>query len=157
MTPTPENHAEKLERAIHQTLRALPPRRAPRTLEARVFAELERLAALPWWRRNFAHWPTAVQCAFFVASAALAALLAVGLFAMTRNVSSAQFASEVAGRLSGLAFARELGATIVTSAEAVWRSIPSLWLYGALAAIAACYATLIGVGAAAYRTFHVQR
>ena len=47
MQPSPENHQEKLERAIHQTLRALPPRRAPRSLEDRVFAELARRAALP--------------------------------------------------------------------------------------------------------------
>ena len=45
MTPSSHHDPEKLERAIHETLRALPPRRAPRTLEARVLAELERRAA----------------------------------------------------------------------------------------------------------------
>lgn len=54
MHPAPDPE-EKLERLIHRTLRDLAPRRAPRTLEARVFAELERRAALPWWRQSYAH------------------------------------------------------------------------------------------------------
>ena len=152
----PSDH-EKLERAIHETLRALPPRRAPRTLEARVLAEHARVAALPWWHRSYAYWPAAVRVAFFVGTAALAALLAAALFTMTRNVSSAQLAAEVTHQFAGLTVAREFGQTMVNSAGAVWRAVPPLWLYGSLAAIAACYATLIGVGAAAYRTFRVQR
>ena len=36
----PSHDPEKLERLIHQTLRSLPNRRAPHTLEARVLAAL---------------------------------------------------------------------------------------------------------------------
>ncbi|MBI3885017.1 MAG: hypothetical protein HY302_04730, partial [Opitutae bacterium] len=43
---------EELEQIVHQNLRALPPRRAPRTLGARVLAELERRRALAWWHRS---------------------------------------------------------------------------------------------------------
>ncbi len=44
MNPTPDNE-EKMERLIHRTLRDLPPRRAPNSLERRVLAELDRRAA----------------------------------------------------------------------------------------------------------------
>jgi hypothetical protein len=152
MTPNPDN-PEQLERLIHRTLRDLPPRSAPRTLESRVLAELERRAALPWWRQSYAHWPVAVRAAFFVGTAALAALIVSGLFAMMRVAGSPAFADTFAW----FTFARDLGRTAADTGGALWRALPPLWLYGALALIAACYATLIGVGAAAYRTFHPAR
>ena len=37
------------------------------------------------------------------------------------------------------------------------RNIPPLWLYGGLALFAAMYATLFGLGAAAYKALHAQR
>ena len=42
MNLPPENPRDPLEAAIHRTLRAQPQRRAPRSLESRVFAELMR-------------------------------------------------------------------------------------------------------------------
>ena len=67
---TPE---EELERLVDRALHDLPLRRAPHTLESRVFAELERRAALPWWRRSFAHWPLPARSAFLVICIALIA------------------------------------------------------------------------------------
>jgi hypothetical protein len=49
MSPNPENNERKLERLIHETLRELPARQAPSSLENRVLAELARRTALPWW------------------------------------------------------------------------------------------------------------
>src|SRR5476649_1202935 len=77
MTPSPDSH-EKLEQLIHRTLREQPARRAPRSLEQRVLAELERRAALPWWRRSFAHWPLPARAGFLVICAALIGLAFVG-------------------------------------------------------------------------------
>jgi hypothetical protein len=51
---------EQLEKLIHSNLRALPDRRAPRSLESRVHAAIETRAALPWWKQSFAQWPVAV-------------------------------------------------------------------------------------------------
>ena len=58
-------------------LRNLPDRKAPAGLEARVLAEISRRAALPWWRKSFAHWPVAVRLGFLILSARVAAV-AVG-------------------------------------------------------------------------------
>jgi hypothetical protein len=43
-------------------------------------------------------------------------------------------------------FAWQTGASVL-------HSIPPLWLYGGLALLAFCYATVVGVGATAYRVF----
>lgn len=39
---------QDLEKLIHQTLRALPDRKAPRSLEHRVLAAIAARQALPW-------------------------------------------------------------------------------------------------------------
>jgi hypothetical protein len=39
----------------------------------------------------------------------------------------------------------------------VGRSIPTLWIYGAIAFVAGLYAMLFGLGAAAYRTLWAHR
>ena len=153
MNLPPENPRDPLEAAIHRTLRAQPQRRAPRSLESRVFAELARRAALPWWRKSFAFWPAPVRAAFFVLSAIVAAALVAGVYAVSANASQ-QLASEVAGRLGWLGFVRQLGSIGIDTFMAVGRSIPTLWLLGGAALFAGAYATLIGAGAVAYRTWH---
>ena len=150
------NDPKGLEDFVHRALTALPERRAPRTLEARVFAEIDRRAALPWWRRSYAYWPAPARGAFLVISAAAAASMISGLMILFQSAGTAQAAGEVARRFAWLGLARETFSTLVDDAGNAFRGIPVLWTYGALAAIGACYATLIGVSAAAYRTFFVR-
>jgi hypothetical protein len=156
MNPMPENPRDPLEARVHRTLRAQPLRRAPRSLEARVFAALARQAVLPWWHKSYAYWPAPMRAAFFVLSAIAAAALVAGLYFLSRGASE-QLASEVAGRFAWFNFAQETFAVISSRALSVWRAIPPLWLYGGVAALATAYATLLGVGAAAYRVFFAPR
>lgn len=156
MNPSSGEH-EKLERLIHQTLRDLPARRAPRSLEMRVLAELERRAALPWWRKSYAHWPLAARAAFVVLGAGVAAAFVFGALSAQAGFDAtaltAVFAREFAWVGAGLGLARGVG----DFAGIVFRSIPPLWLYGGLAFVGAMYAALFGLGAAAYRTLYVNR
>src|SRR4051812_41007428 len=70
---------QKLERLIHQTLREIPARRAPRSLEQRVMAELERRASQPWWKQSVVRWPMGPRIAFLLLSGGVAkpAMMAV--------------------------------------------------------------------------------
>jgi hypothetical protein len=153
----PLNDPRNLENFVQRALASLPDRRAPLTLEARVLAEIERRAALPWWRRSFAHWPAAARGAFLVVSAAAAAVLIAVTMAVARNAGAAEAAGEVARRFAWLGVARETFATLVDDGTTIFSTVPSLWVYGALAVIGGGYVTLIGAGAAAYRTFFVRR
>ena len=145
---------EDLEKLVHRSLREIPDRRAPQSLESRVLAELRRRASLPWWRQSYAHWPALARCVFFVASAGFAAAVVAILVDVIRGAGAAEAGIEVSQSLLGSfdeaqslwAFAWQTGATVL-------HSIPSLWLYGSLALIALCYATVVGVGATAYRVF----
>ena len=157
MNLPPENHSEKLERAIHQTLRALPPRRAPRSLETRVFAELARRAALSWWRQSFAHWPLPARAVFLLAAVALVKLtLMAAVWVMAGFDSAAVFAAfstPVSWAQAGVSMVRG----ITDFGTILFRNIPPLWLYGTVAFVAALYDALFGLGAAAYRTLYVSR
>lgn len=149
MNPHDEN---KLEHLVHAALRELPPRTAPDSLSARVLAEIERRAALPWWRRNYASWPVAARGAFFVLSALAAALIVAGLLAVTRTETG-----PLHNALGWLASAREVGRLCLDTGLSLFAAVPPLWLYGTLAFLAACYALLVGVGATVWQLFRTPR
>jgi hypothetical protein len=141
-----DEHDEMLERMLDQTLTALPLRPAPATLEARVLGELQRRAALPWWRRSFAHWPLPARAAFIALCAVSIGLALWGAAAAADVVLS-------------LAWAREAGILLITGANLAaslsHAALPA-WLYGVIAVIALLYAFLFGLGAAVYRTLYLQ-
>lgn len=151
----PDDH--KLERVIHQTLRELPSLQAPRTLEMRVMAEIARRVALPWWRQSYRQWPVPARVALAVAlfgSVKLA--LTAGMWIMAgfdasqiQHSLSAQFGWVEATVAVVRALGDFVGATL--------RNLPPLWLYGALAVVGGLYATLFGLGAAAYRALYTHR
>jgi hypothetical protein len=144
---------EDIESLVHRSLSEIPDRRAPRTLEGRVLAELHRRASLPWWRKSYAHWPAFARGAFFVVSAGFAAAVVAVLFNLIRGAGMAEMGGAVSQRLGSLALAQSLWNLAWQTGETILRSIPPLWLYGSLALLALCYATVVGVGATAYRVF----
>ena len=152
MNPPPENPRDPLEVLVHRALRAQPARRAPRSLEARVFAELARQAALPWWQKSYAHWPAPMRAAFFVLSAIAAAALVAAIYFLSRGASH-QLSSEVADHFGWIIALQSAIANVSDKLFTVWRAIPTLWLYGGALALGIAYATVIGVGAAAYRAY----
>ncbi len=71
MNELPEK-SDPLEQLLDRTLRALAP--APGAAGARnrgCSTDLQRRAALPWWRRSFAHWPSAARAGFVLVCLAL--------------------------------------------------------------------------------------
>lgn len=148
---------DKLEAALNQMIKGLPNRKAPAGLQSRVFAELNRRAALPWWRKSFAYWPVAIRAAFFIGSAAAVAVLVAGLFILLRTPAAAQ---SLAGAEQPFAWLRQIGdayASIRTSVQHSLSYIPALWLYGAIGAIVIGYASLAAIGAATYRVVTLGR
>jgi hypothetical protein len=150
----PVDRDQGLERAVDQALKGLPLRRAPSTLESRVIHELQRRAALPWWRASFAHWPAAPRVAFVVICIALVAATILGGVSAFVGVGSLNEMAALA-----LSWAHPFLA-VLSSAGGVTallvHIIPPLWLYGAMALGIVLYVTLFGLGAAAYRTLYLQ-
>jgi hypothetical protein len=136
---------DPLERLLDRTLHELPLRRAPLTLESRVIGELERRAALPWWRRSFAHWPLLARAGLLVICG-LVGLALVGGATAIADVRS-------------LSWARQVGALVASGgnlAALLAHTAPPTWLYAGIAVCALLYAVLFGLGAAMYRTLYLQ-
>lgn len=148
--PGPDMNDENLERLIGNTLRQQPLRRAPDTLESRVLGELEHRATTPWWRMNFARWPLAAQILFLVTSAAVVKLAIDASIWVMRGLDSVH----VVTGMASAAMSMKLLFGIIAS---VFHHIPSLWIYGSIAILAAMYAALFGISAAAYRTLYASR
>jgi hypothetical protein len=145
---------EALERLLDRTLHELPLRRAPLTLESRVFAELNRRAALPWFRRSFAHWPLAARAVFLLVCAALIRLAFLGGTTAIAGVHSLQ----ASGALS-VSWARQAAVLMASASNlsaSLVHAVPAPWLYGGIAVCALLYAVLFGLGAAVYRTLYLQ-
>lgn len=148
---------EDLEKFIHQTLRSLPARRAPLSLESRVHAALEARAALPWWKQSFAQWPMAARVAFFIASAGIAKLAIMAVVWGMAGFDSAEFTNAFSTQVSWIQSVSAVFAGIGNFFGTLYRSIPPLWLYGGLALVATLYTALFGLGAAAYRMLYANR
>ncbi|MBI5382233.1 MAG: hypothetical protein HZA31_10070 [Opitutae bacterium] len=149
MTPRDD---QKLEQFIHQALRSVPPRPAPRSLETRVLAAIAARQALPWWRQSFARWPLPARAAFL--ALALALVAAIAWLSLAGSELALPAIREMLAPLAHLRVALEAVADIFAL---LFRSIPTLWLYSAAATVAALYAALFGLGATAYRTLFVNR
>jgi hypothetical protein len=154
--PSQPDREKEFERLIHHTLRDLPARSAPRSLEQRVLAEIARRAALPWWRQSFAHWPLAARAVFLVASVGIVKLVLMATVWIMAGFDTQQFraafASKVTWMENGLAVVQAVAGVF----EIVFRNIPPLWLYGGGAIVATLYVALFGLGAAAYKALYAR-
>jgi len=140
----------KLERLVGQALRELPLRRAPSNLESRVFVELARRAAMPWWQRSFLQWPRAARVLLLSVCTALGALTIVGGTRIVVTLGPVlRPARELDRALALLSASKNVIATLVGT-------IPPMWIYEGLALAAVLYATLFALGAAAYRTLYLE-
>jgi hypothetical protein len=140
----------RLERLVDSALRELPLRRAPLNLESRVFEELARRAAMPWWQRSFVQWPRAARVLLLGVCSVLGALTIVGGARIVVNLGPAlRPAPELDRALALLSASKNLIATLVGT-------IPPMWIYEGLALAAILYAALFALGAAAYRTLYLE-
>jgi hypothetical protein len=144
---------EKLEQLVGGVARAQPARRAPASLQARVFAQIaSQQVQLPWWRKGFAHWPLAARALFLIASYGFIRLAIAGVVSVVDFVRS----SNVVG-VETLQRTGEAVSATVSLGSLVLHAIPPLWLYGGAAFGFALYAALFGLSTFAYRTLYVQR
>lgn len=144
---------EKLEQLVDSLARGQPARRAPASLQARVFAQIaSQQVQLPWWRKGFAHWPLTARALFLIASYGFIRLAIAGVVSVVDFVRS----SNVAG-VQTLQRTGEAVSATVSLGSLVLHAIPPMWLYGGVAFGFALYAALFGLSTFAYRTLYVQR
>jgi hypothetical protein len=140
------------EEALHRLLRpALPERPAPVTLQARVLRELQRRAALPWWRRGFVHWPLPVRCAFILVCCAL---VGTTLLDGAWKIAGIRSLNDVGAM--PFSWAYPIMAATAEIPTVLMHAIPPTWLYAGLGIGVLLYVSLFGLAAAAYRVLYLQ-
>ena len=152
----PQGKHEDLETIVHRTLRELPPRRAPHSLEERVRAEIERRSSRPWWRKNFAHWPMPARAGFIVVCAAIVGFVVLWRGWISTGFDPVHVKAALAQPLSWLEHALIVVRAISGFCQIMLRNIPPVWLYGGFVAFGAMYAALFGLGAAAFKALRTH-
>jgi hypothetical protein len=153
----PSDRDAQLERWVQRTLQDLPARPAPRSLEARVLAEIAQRAAQPWWRKSFVHWPVAARAVFLLAMVAVVKAVLMAAVWSLAGFDTAEFRAATAQPSLWIEHSIAIFNAATGFVEIMLRNIPPLWIYGTLAFLAAMYAALFGLGAAAYRMIQDQR
>ena len=143
---------DRLERLLRDTLRHLPARPAPPTLESRVLGELARRSSRSWWRRSFSHWPAFARVGWVMACGALIGVTLLG-GPWTTVVGALQGTSAMG---SWIRQAAAITGTVGNLGASLMDAIPATWLLPGLAAAALLYASLFGLAAAAYRLLYLQ-
>ncbi|HTY51381.1 MAG TPA: hypothetical protein VMB48_16980 [Steroidobacteraceae bacterium] len=141
--PAGQSAASRLEQRISGLLASIPPRSAPAELVPRVWAELARRRALPWWRRSVLEWPRPAQLAFLAAGLALAAA-AVALRLRAPLPAPGQI-------LPGVQALIGLCGVLAHSASVLLHAIPGAWVRGGLLLGFTVYAALFALLALAHR------
>lgn len=108
--------------------------------------------ALPWWHQSFVHWPAPARTGFFGVSLGL--LVAVTLASVVGWDAALAAAGDWMAPVVGL---RSALGSVADAGLIIWQRIPTVWIYGGLAAFGGLYAALFGLGATAYRTLIVNR
>ena len=139
----PDPDFDVLEDCTRRSLGGLPNRRAPASLEAGVRARLESAA-----RRSSRLRPLAV----LLSVVAAAAFVAVPTL-LVRHAGADSVIDLLAGRSNAVAALQALWNGLADAARSTCEALPGTWLAGGLAAVAAAYALLAGLGTAAYRLF----
>ena len=140
---------KSLERFVDRVLRDQPLQKAPSTLSARVFAEIERREALAWWQVGFHAWPAFARVLFAAASLAL---IAFAIEAPEWLMATIDLDMPI-GVSRGLSLLQAL----MTIGSSIANGIPGQWVYVILGTIAVMYAVCFSAGAAAYRTLVASR
>jgi hypothetical protein len=155
LDPRKSGHIERLVGAV---LTEQPLRSAPANLQARVLAELERRAAIPWWRNSFLHWPLAVRAAFVLVSLAIVKFALSGSVMVMGSVQSQPAVVETLSQpLSWAERTADGLSRFVSLCAAIFDAIPPLWLYAGIAIAITLYLSLLVLGATAYRTLYVNK
>jgi hypothetical protein len=157
MTNDNRQPPDDLEQWIARQLQALPVRRAPSGVTTNVLAELQRRAALPWWRKSFLHWPWAARFAFIATCLALSNVSIAVMRWLSSESGGVQLSAVLSRPVSWTERCLDVVQGIQAFSELLLRHLPVSWLCGGLLAIGLMYVVLFGIGTAAYRTLYAQR
>jgi hypothetical protein len=150
-------YAKQLEAQIDRVLQHLPELEAPATLLPRVWAEIERRAALPWYRRAWVTWPVGLQAAALVVLAILFGGLCLGGWQITHSAEVAD-ATQTAGRwFAGFTLVANTLSALGNALVLAVKQLGPIFLGACVVVGLATYLSCLGLGTAFVRLAVARR
>jgi len=137
-----------LQEEIDALLKALPTRRAPRTLLPRVLAAMQSQAALPGYRTSWQTWPPTLRVASLATLLSLFGGLCLAGWELPRADAYASTVGQLSQWLSGVGAFWNALAVLVSAGLAAARQLPAGFIAGGLVSLGLGYGLCIGLGAA---------
>jgi len=145
---------DKLAAWTEQSLRQLPPLRAPASLMPAVLAAIQRQAQLVWYHRPWLKWPRSLQILSFAVLALLMTL--VGWALSHPSIANAPGAlAQEAGARTG--FITTLAETLGRAVVLLLRQLSTPVVAGLVAMVATAYFACVGLGTAMWRVASGRR
>lgn len=139
-------YEKRLETEMDRELKVLPELRAPETLILRVLRAIEARANLPWFKRAWQTWPTALQAvSFLVLACAFAGLCFAAL--QLSNAGSSLAAQKLSVPLSVLGALWGAVQTVAGAGSVAIKGLGSGFITGCIVAALLGYALCVGLGA----------
>ena len=151
------DYKNELEARIDHELKTLRPLHAPGSLAPRVMAEIERRAAVPWYRRAWQSWPVALQAASMVVLLLGFAILCFAGWELNHGASCAAVMREVGGWFAGLNMVWKTAAVLGEAGRLAVGQLGTGFIVAAVAAVALAYATMLALGTACARLALARR
>ncbi len=149
---TPSTPPEgRWEAELDRRLKSLPDRRAPESLALRVMAAVRAQAALPWYRRAWAHWPRSAQVLSLLWFSALLGGLTWVCLQAGRGELPGVIGGQFAEALSIFGPLWSLITAILEACVLLLKQVPILAWVGLVGFFAVMYLSCIGLGTALYR------
>ena len=148
------NNEEKLERLVGRVLKQQPLRKAPGTLEARVFAALEAARRAALVAREF---PALAARRARDVPARLVRHREARVDGVMWLLTDARPATVVAGPVTWYEHLSSFVSTLGSLGYTLVHAIPPHWLFIGIAFTATLYVALFALGATAYRTLYVNK
>ena len=150
----PTDRAAQLERLMVQALSRHAPLPAPSGLEARVLAEIERRAQLPWWQRRLVAWPRGARLAL-AAACVVAGLACVSAVRWLGGELQEVLTTPAVPLLLQARHAGQLLLALGHAGTSLLAAIPPQYVYASVALAALAYVVIFATAALAYRVLAV--
>jgi len=140
------DYEKQLEAEIERHFRDLPELPAPACLVSQVMMELDRRAALPWYRQSWERWPMAARLSLVLVLAAIFGAVCYGSWELIHGRTFAALSQQMTGWFSPVTALWNAVSALVNALGLVIKKLGTGFIVGSLAALALGYGMCVGLG-----------
>ena len=145
------DYEQQLAAVIDRELKALPDLAAPQTLLPRVMAAIRQPAKLPWHRRGWQTWPSALRVGSLLILLSAFAGVCFGSWQVLHTSAVVSALENLGSLVNWLRIILETAGVLVNAAGLAFKGLNSWVLAGCLVMLAFAYTACLGLGTICWR------